>query len=74
MERAELLCALFVDAHEDGDLDEDELLLLAASVEFVMPVGAVFYRPRFCRDSTCLPWMTTCAWNTLDSHEHSLFP
>ena len=34
MERAELLCALFVDAPEGGDLDENELLLLATSVEF----------------------------------------
>ena len=29
MERPELLCALFVDAHYYGVLDQDELLILA---------------------------------------------
>ena len=44
MERAELLCALFVDANDDSDLDEDELLLLAVffsrgSVPRSLPIG-----------------------------------
>ena len=42
MERAELLCALFVD--DDGDLDEDELLL-AASVEFGNACGSFLTLP-----------------------------
>ena len=66
MERAELLCALFVDANDDSDLDEDELLLLAVffsrgSVPRSLPIGRLHCAVCRLADCTARSAMRECS-------------